>query len=85
MTIEGHALPAGCNADAPRDVLYTISEIYPEQVVLDGNHPLAGIALRLQLKVCGIREATVDEFGRGTAGTGFFRVQPQAPGSASLH
>lgn len=85
MTIEGHALPAGCNADAPRDVLYTISEIYPEHVVLDGNHPLAGIALRLQLKVCAIREATVDEVGRGTAGTGFFRVQPQAPGSASLH
>ena len=85
MTIEGHALPAGCNADAPRDVLYTISEIYPEHVVLDGNHPLAGIALRLQLKVCALREATVDEVGRGTAGTGFFRVQPQAPGSASLH
>ncbi len=71
MTIYGHALPAGCNADAPRDALYTISEIYPEHVVLDGNHPLAGIALRLQLKVCAIREATVDEVG----------VAPQVPGS----
>ena len=85
MTIEGHALPAGCNPQAPRDALYTVTEIYPEHVVLDGNHPLAGIALRLQLKVCGVREATEEEVGRGSAGTGFFRIQPQAPGSTSLH
>ena len=85
LTIEGSALPAGCNPDAPRNALYTIAQIYPDHVVLDGNHPLAGIALRLQLKVCAVREATQDEVGRGTAGTGFFRIQPQAPGSMSLH
>lgn len=85
MTFEGSALPAGCNPEAPRDAFYTVTEIYPEHVVLDGNHPLAGIALRLHLKVCGVREATVDEIGRGTAGTGFFQVQPQAPGGSSLH
>lgn len=85
MTFEGSALPTGCNPEAPRDAFYTVTEIYPEHVVLDGNHPLAGIALRLHLKVCGVREATVDEVGRGTAGTGFFRVQPQAPGGSSLH
>jgi FKBP-type peptidyl-prolyl cis-trans isomerase SlyD len=83
MTFEG--LPEGGNAQAPKDVLYTVTEIYPEHVVLDGNHPLAGIALRLHLKVEGVREATEEEIGRGTAGTGFFRVQPQAPGSTSLH
>ena len=85
MTFEGSALPEGCNPDAPRDVLYTVSEIYPEHVVLDGNHPLAGIAIRLHLKVCGVRQATEEEVGRGTTGTGFFRVQPQAPGSQTLH
>jgi len=85
MTFEGTALPAGCNAEAPRDAFYTVTEIYPEHVVLDGNHPLAGIALRLHLKVCGVREATVDEIGRGTAGTGFFKVQPPAPGGPQLH
>jgi FKBP-type peptidyl-prolyl cis-trans isomerase SlyD len=53
--------------------------------VLDGNQPLAGIALRLQLKVHGVREATEEEIGRGSAGTGFFRIQPQAPGSDLLH
>lgn len=85
MTFEGTALPAGCNPEAPRDAFYTVTEIYPEHVVLDGNHPLAGIALRLHLKVCGVREATVDEIGRGTAGTGFFRIQSASPDSGSLH
>ena len=85
LTMEGSALPEGCNPDAPRDALYTVSEIYPEHVVLDGNHPLAGIAIRLHLKVCGVRQATEEEVGRGTTGTGFFRVQPQAPGSQTLH
>lgn len=88
MTIEGSALPAGCNPEAPKDALYTVTEIYPEHVVLDGNHPLAGIALRLTLKVEGVREATEEEIGRGTAGTGFFRIAPlheQGPGNGHLH
>jgi FKBP-type peptidyl-prolyl cis-trans isomerase SlyD len=83
MTFEG--LPEGANAQAPRDVLYTVTEIYPEHVVLDGNHPLAGIAIRLHLKVEAVREATEEEIGRGSAGTGFFKVQAQAPGGTSLH
>lgn len=85
MTFEGSALPEGCNPDAPRTALYTVAEIYPEHVVLDGNHPLSGIALRLHLTVQGVREATEEEIGRGTTGTGFFRVQPQAPGNDLLH
>ena len=83
MSFEG--LPPGANADAPRDVLYTVTDIYPEHVVLDGNHPLAGIAIRLHLKVDGVREATEDEIGRGSAGTGFFKVQRGAPDGTPLH
>jgi len=75
LTIEGNALPAGSHPDAPRNALYTIAEIYPEHVVLDGNHPLAGIAIRLHLKVEAVREATEEEVGRGTCGTGFFRIE----------
>ena len=85
MTIDGHALPAGTNPDAPRDMLYTVTELYPEHVVLDGNHPLAGIAIRLDIKVEAVREATEEEIGNGTCGTGFFRVQPQARGNNLLH
>ena len=79
LTIEGTALPSGCNPDAPRNVFYTITEIYPEHVVLDGNHPLSGIALRLSLKVNHVRLATEQEQQAGTCGTGFFQVLPVEP------
>jgi FKBP-type peptidyl-prolyl cis-trans isomerase SlyD len=73
MTFEG--LPPGATSSAaPRDIVYTVTEIYPEHVVLDGNHPLAGIALNLHLKVEGVREAEEDEIGRGSTGAGFFRI-----------
>jgi FKBP-type peptidyl-prolyl cis-trans isomerase SlyD len=88
MVIEGSALPQGCNAQAPRDVFFTVTDIYPEHVVLDGNHPLAGIALRLILKVEAIREASEEELARGSAGTGFFKIQAlhkNAPGNSTLH
>lgn len=78
-------LPAGATSQAPPGKLYTVTEIYPEHVVLDGNHPLAGIAIRLSLKVESVREATEEEIGRGSAGTGFFKVQAQAPGNDLLH
>lgn len=88
MTIEGASLPAGCNPDAPKDLLYSVTEIYPEHVVIDGNHPLAGIALRLSLKVEAVREATEEEIGRGSAGSGFFRIQAvhdSVPGNDTMH
>jgi len=88
LTLEGHALPPGCSPDAPKDALYTVTDIYPEHVVLDGNHPLAGIAIRLHARVASVREATPEEISRGTAGTGFFQIRPVAgatPGDALLH
>jgi FKBP-type peptidyl-prolyl cis-trans isomerase SlyD len=72
MLFEG--LPPGCNPDAPQDVLYHVTDIYPDHVVLDGNHPLAGMAIRLRIKIEGIRAATVDEIGKGSAGVGFFKM-----------
>jgi FKBP-type peptidyl-prolyl cis-trans isomerase SlyD len=86
--MEGYALPEGCNPDAPKDALFTVTDIYPDHVVLDANHPLAGIAIRIKLKVEGIREASEDEIARGSAGTGFFRIQPfheQLPDGDTLH
>ncbi len=85
MTFEGSALPAGACPQAPQELFYTVTDIYPEHVVLDGNHPLAGIALRISLEVDAVREATEGEIGRGSAGTGFFRVQPRTPGGPLLH
>ena len=87
FTLEGSALPEGCNPEAPKDVIYTVTDIYPDHVVLDGNHPLAGMAIRISLRVESVREATEDEVGRGSTGTGFFRLNPHtiAPGNDLLH
>jgi FKBP-type peptidyl-prolyl cis-trans isomerase SlyD len=72
-------LPKGVQFDAPKGTLFTVTEIYPEHVVLDGNHPLAGMALHIEMKVESVREATLEEVGAGTAGTGFFRMTPVNP------
>jgi FKBP-type peptidyl-prolyl cis-trans isomerase SlyD len=85
MAFDGTALPSGMDPLPPSDLVYTVTDIYPEHVVLDGNHPLAGFALRIHLKVESVRAATDDEIGSGTAGTGFFKVQPATPGNPQLH
>lgn len=87
MTYEG--LPSGATSqDAPANLLYTVTEIYPEHVVLDGNHPLAGIALRLDLQVRGVREATAAEAERGSVGEQPLSVlvaPPSGGGGRHLH
>lgn len=88
LTFEGSALPVGCNPDAPKDVVYVVTDIYPEHVVLDGNHPLAGMAIRISLKIHSVREATIEEIGSGTCGSGFFKLQTDAglhSGNNTLH
>ena len=84
MTFDGAALPAGASAQMPHDPIYTITDIYPEHVVLDGNHPLAGIAIRLALKVESVREASDEEITQGSLGTGFFRLDSLASGNNPL-
>jgi FKBP-type peptidyl-prolyl cis-trans isomerase SlyD len=74
MTLEGQSLPKDCCPEADRNALYTVSEIYPEHIILDGNHPLAGIAIRLSLQVRDVRAATQEEQQRGTLGVGFFSL-----------
>lgn len=85
LTFDGAAMPSGTSSQMPKDHLYTVTDIYPEHVVLDGNHPLAGIAIRLAVKVESVRDATEQEIGQGSLGTGFFRLEPQLPGSNTLH
>ena len=85
MTFDGAALPKGIDEKLPREGFYTVSEIYPEHVVLDGNHPLAGIAIRLSLKIESVREASLQEIASRSMGTGFFRLEAQPPGNDTLH
>jgi FKBP-type peptidyl-prolyl cis-trans isomerase SlyD len=79
-------LPPGATTEGmPADAVYTVTEVYPAHVVLDGNHPLAGIALRLDLIVRDVRAATEEEVEAGSVGAPVFTVMNTAPGGSQLH
>jgi FKBP-type peptidyl-prolyl cis-trans isomerase SlyD len=61
MQFEG--LPPGEEDD--RWVVYTVTNIADGQVVIDGNHPLAGERLVFSCKVEDVRVATEDELAHG--------------------
>ena len=48
-------------------LIYTVTDIAGDKVVLDGNHPLAGIALKFACTVVSVRSATEGEIERGYA------------------
>jgi FKBP-type peptidyl-prolyl cis-trans isomerase SlyD len=77
---EGAATP-----DMPTDAIYTVTEVYPSHVVLDANHPLAGIALQLDLKVESVREATDEEIEAGSVSSPILSVIGTAPAGSPLH
>ncbi len=47
--------------------ILTITDLTPDTVVLDANHPLAGIALRFSCEVLDVRAASEDEVVHGHA------------------
>ena len=64
MQFEG--VPDAEEEDDPDEVdddplIYTVTDVADSQVVLDGNHPLAGMALRFWVQVEDIRAATDQE------------------------
>ena len=84
MQFDGLPEGAATTGMAP-GLIYTITEVYPSHVVLDGNHPLAGMALRLAVKVCGVREATPDELAARTVSESALSVVTTATPSQHLH
>ena len=84
MQLEG--LPEGARTQGmPADAVYTVTEIYPSHVVLDGNHPLAGIALQLHLKVHELRDASAAEIEQRSVAGDLFSVADADVGSGTLH
>ena len=43
----------------------TVMQISDSEVTVDANHPLAGITLRFEVDVVGVREATAEELSHG--------------------
>ena len=62
-----------------------MTEVYPAHVVLDGNHPLAGIGLRMHLTLLDVRAATEEEVQAGSVGEPIFMVQTGAPPDEPIH
>ena len=48
-------------------MLVTVKEVTDEEVVVDGNHPLAGQALTFDVEIVEVRAATADEIAHGHA------------------
>ncbi|MFM1806492.1 MAG: hypothetical protein RL212_751 [Pseudomonadota bacterium] len=46
-------------------LIYTVTDLAEDKVVLDGNHPLAGLALKFWLQIADVREATEEELEDG--------------------
>jgi len=46
-------------------IIVTITEIQDEHVVIDGNHPLAGVELNFDVEITDVREATAEELDHG--------------------
>lgn len=61
MQFEG--APSG--ADEDDFVIYRVTEILDDKVMLDGNHPLAGMALIFSCTVSAVRAATPEEISHG--------------------
>jgi FKBP-type peptidyl-prolyl cis-trans isomerase SlyD len=84
MSFEG--LPEGAvTPDMPADAIYTVTEVYPSHVVLDANHPYAGMALRIHVKVSAVREASDEEIESGTVGESVLDVMDELPERGALH
>lgn len=66
QTIEN--LQAGMQVQAQTDqgpVVFTVTELKDDTVVVDANHPLAGVELNFAVKVVEIREASKEELDHG--------------------
>lgn len=55
----------GSPDDAAESRIYTVTDVTPEQVVVDGNHPLAGRALVFVCTVTAVRAASDEELTHG--------------------
>ena len=62
----GEAIQVGMQIEEGPHV-YTVTDIAGGSVVLDANHPLAGIALRFVCTVTAVRRATKEELARGVS------------------
>jgi FKBP-type peptidyl-prolyl cis-trans isomerase SlyD len=47
------------------DGYVTVIEVHNDKIVVDGNHPLAGLVLNFDIKVTDVRDAKKEELEHG--------------------
>ena len=62
----GDGLAVGMQVEEEGNI-YTVSGVAEGKAVLDGNHPLAGMALRFFLKIISVRAARPEEIQQGVS------------------
>jgi FKBP-type peptidyl-prolyl cis-trans isomerase SlyD len=62
----GEGIAAGMEVEEDGS-MYLVTDVAGGKVVLDGNHPLAGMALRFVLEVLAVRIAEPEEISRGVS------------------
>jgi len=60
----GEGIAAGMEVEEAGS-LYLVTDVADGKVVLDANHPFAGMALRFSLEVLAVRSATAEEIAQG--------------------
>ena len=66
-------------AGGDEDLIFTVTDIAEDKVVLDANHPLAGLAIKFSCAVVGVRPATEVEIRNGATddpGSVILRILP---------
>jgi FKBP-type peptidyl-prolyl cis-trans isomerase SlyD len=62
----GEGVTAGMEVEEDERI-YRVTDVAAGRVVLDGNHPLAGIALRFSVVILAVRPATQEEVSRAVS------------------
>lgn len=76
----GMQFEGGSEEDDDEDfILYRVTDIADDKVVLDGNHPLAGTALVFTCTVTSVREASAEEVAHGHVHDGSEDEDEEAP------
>lgn len=61
----GQTVEEGMQFQTPDHRVWSVMEVKDGDVVLNGNHPLAGVTLHFSVEITEVREATADEIAHG--------------------
>ena len=61
----GQKVEEGMQFQAGEHNVVTVREVKDGQVLVDGNHPLAGVTLNFDVEITDVREATAEELSHG--------------------